>query len=217
MNRYFVAIRKDFILVKKFLPSLLGILLIFSAFMNSQLNVPIKDYLIFLLIEIFGVQLLFNYLSQLEDGEFGRNALIASPYGRKLYITSRYLFIAISFALIYVVYCVGSVLTKILNYYPYNLPDIHAVVMVMFVLSLWITINLLVYYRFGYAKMRIFSTIVMFLLPFAISIAVKEYSFNFNFLSLEQGTTFAILVILSILIYLVSMFVSIKLFEKRDL
>ncbi|QQY79626.1 ABC-2 transporter permease [Keratinibaculum paraultunense] len=104
MRRLIFSIRKDIILQKKYIIYLLPILTVAIIFINHNLQQPINDFMSFLLVEFFGIHILFNGLALLEDNEYERTYLIISPYCRDAIVIGRYLFLLIAFISIMLIY-----------------------------------------------------------------------------------------------------------------
>ncbi len=96
--------------------------------------------------------------------------------------------------------------------------DIFIVSLTLIFISIWDGLNLVLYYKFGYSKMKFIGTIFIFSTPFILPRITKYFeksihlssSLNINFASL-------IMIIVSIVIYLLSLYLSLKFFSKRDL
>ncbi|MBF1183325.1 MAG: ABC-2 transporter permease [[Eubacterium] sulci] len=218
MRTYFIAIRKDFILQKKIIFLLIPILSAASIFINYKLEGVVGQLMSFFLVELFGLHILFNSLSQLEDNEFGRNALVASPYCRKLFVLGRYMFLAFVFISIYILHNLVSFLTNLVGFCRFDHATIFIVGITLLFVSIWDSLNLTLYYKFGYSKMKIIGNLFIFSMPFILPQITKFLEKNIGLAFASDTNIIAlIMIVLGIIVYFISYNLSVKLFSKRDL
>lgn len=218
MRTYIIAVRKDLILQKKIILLLVPILSVASIFINYKLEGVVGQLMSFFLIELFGLHILFNGLSQLEDNEFGRNALVASPYCRKLFVSGRYMFLALAFISIYILHTLVSFLTNLVGFYSFDHVNIFIVGITLLFVSIWDGLNLTLYYKFGYSKMKLIGNVFIFSMPFILPQITKFFEKNIGVaFTSDTNILSLVMIILAIIVYFISYYLSIKLFSKRDL
>ena len=218
MRRFMYSIRKDIILQKKYILYLLPILTIAIIFLNYKLLQPVGDFMSFLLVEFFGVHILFNGLALLEDNEYGRTSLIIAPYCRDAIVIGRYLFLFIVFLSIVFIYLMISIITNFFNFYPVGYLNGMVLSITSVFISIWAGLNLSLYYKMGYKKMKVIGNVFIFLSPFILPAITQKLS---NSPLVSRINSFKnlpfVFICMALTIYLSSCIYSIKVFERRDL
>ncbi|HGI0432105.1 TPA: ABC-2 transporter permease [Streptococcus pyogenes] len=216
---YLLSVRKDIILQKKYLLILTPLLIIANIFICNKLDGVVGELMGIFLIELFGIHVIFNSLCQAEDNEFGRNALIVSPYSRKGFVLGRYLFIALLFMYIYALNIIASNISNIVFLkFSFQKANLMMLSITALFLSFWNGINLTLYYKFGYSKMKILGNILVFLTPFILPTMTKYIETKINLsINFDPILLIVIFMILSFIMYIVSAMLSLYFFSKRDL
>lgn len=218
MRRFIYSIRKDIILQKKYILYLLPILTVAIIFISQKLQQPVGDFMSFLLVEFFGIHILFNGLALLEDNEYGRTSLIISPYCRDAIVVGRYLFLLIVFLSIMLIYILVSIITNFLNFYPVGYLNGMVLSITSIFISIWIGINLSLYYKMGYKKMKVIGNVLIFLSPFILPVMTEKLSHSPLVSKIDSFKSLSFLFIcMALIIYLGSCIYSLKVFERRDL
>lgn len=210
----FQLVKKDFLLVKKYVL----IMLIFCIFVPPFLILRLPEYaglMGFVLITIYSVFMLLQYIS-LKETQFPKASafLCALPYPREVVVLSRYIFCFIIFFMCCLLFGIETLVFPQLGTIGFTLP-----VMLFLVISLILSIYLPVHYRLGFEKTKFFFIIVIMASSFLFPLLVKiAGGIDISFFALLNPTIFLSGVILfSISILVVSVIISMQIYKKVDL
>lgn len=210
----FSLIKKDFLIVKKYVGIMLIVSFLIPPFMIWR-TPEAAGSMGFTLAVIFSIFMLTQYVS-LKEHQYPKatTLLCATPYPRRLIVLSKYCFCLI----IYVVCCLIFEIDTLI------FPQLGAFNVKMAVITLLaIVILLSVYfpalYKLGYEKTKFIFVIIIMASPVLFAFLFKsDNTIKFDFLDTISTTQISILgIIFSILIFSISATLSIKFFEKRDL
>lgn len=214
----FKLLKKDFLIVKKYVFIMSAAVVIIPLFMLWQApEHPWGEG--FALAIIFPVYMLLQYLS-LKEYQFPKAAtlLCSMPFSRKMMVLSKYIFCV----LMYVICCI---IYGLVNLFIPSLGEISLEIyaLVFFVLSVVIGIYLPVHYKFGYEKAKIVYFIVIVTSPVLIAYSFKFIKFNIddfsvdNFSKLPTLVIYGGLVVLGFVILTISALLSVKIYENAEL
>lgn len=202
-------IKKDLSLVKSNKRAVIvGIIMfILLSIMNRDIN-----WSYFLLIEMFSL-----HLSTFSYDEFSNFYSYAScmPNGRKNIVKSKYVGIGI---LIIVFSIIGSLFSVLFGTLELNIL-IENIIGEIFFGSTVISITYPVYFKYGIEKGRtvsFISCLIILLIGVGIS-KFQDLSLGNSFITFFDNFAFVILPSISIIFYVVSYIVSLKIFTKKDL
>jgi len=213
----FDLVKKDFILAKKYWLLMLIFVTGAPIYVETQTHAMSGGLLGFLVTVLLAEYMLFNSVSISEDKYKGAALLSATPYTRKTLVKAKYLFIAGIFIGCYILYTITAFL----------LPDY---IVMLNLLTLGISfLTVTVYYgvivplqyRFGYEKVRYISFFAIFAVPFLFPYIWKRIQSR----TIDWQTMFLFPPViqellpffLALLIGLISMAVSIRIYSQKDL
>ncbi|SHO52436.1 ABC-2 transporter permease [Anaerocolumna xylanovorans] len=210
----FQLVRKDFLLVKKYVLIMITIYIIFPLFLVWRLP-EYAGILGFVLITIYSVFMLLQYVSLKETQYPKASALLcALPYPRKDVVLSRYIFCLIIYLVCCLVFGIETLMFPRLGTFGFTMP-----VMLFLVISLILSIYLPVHYKLGFEKTKIFFIIIIMASSFAFPQFIEIKSgIYLSFLDMLSPTILLGGVILfSIIILAVSATISMQIYKKADL
>ncbi len=207
-------VKKDFLLVKKYVLIMIGLCIILPPFLISSIP-EYAGIMGFVLISIYSVFMLLQYVI-LKETQFPKASalLCALPYSRKDFVLSKYVFCIIIYLACCMVFSFETLVFPQLGSLGVTMP-----VMLFLVISLILSVYLPVHYKLGCEKTKIIFAIVIMLFSFVFPQILKIVSsLNLSFIDLQNT---AILlsgaILLSIIILMVSVTISMKIYQKADL
>ena len=203
-------IKKDFMLLKKYVLFIIVILFVLPAALvakSSEVNL-VQSTLAFAFEVIYSEFLICRYLA-MKEYQYPKAAsfLCTLPYTRNMQVASKYLIYGIVF-----VFCCGAYWIDTL-FVP-NLAKLNSGLMIpgLFAASVLYSIYVPVQYQFGYDKSKL---IVMFLLiVFPLLIANTNMAMAMELLS---GITFPVMLVSALAALALSVMVSVKIFNGKEL
>ncbi|BCA37059.1 MULTISPECIES: ABC-2 transporter permease [Bacillus] len=208
---------KDIMLVKKYF----SILLIFAAiapiYLSTQLKLNDGGLIGFLLTVVFMEHILFGTISKFEDQYKGAALLCATPYTRSAFVKAKYLFLLVVFLCASIIRMIISIII------PSGIENlsINALGITFLVVSILFGILLPFQFKFGFDKTRMISFIVVFLTPFVAPTLIKEIQLSHLNFTLPLPFPSIIMAwmpcLISIVISIISMIISLKIYAKKDL
>lgn len=209
----FNLVKKDLILAKKYLAILFVFSIIAPIFIEMKTEFMSGGFLGFFITALFTQYMLFNTVSMMEHKSKGSVLLCATPYTRKALVKAKYLFILVIFI------CNCLIYTVTFYFIPTGIPMLNASI---FGISLLILVTIFgavipLQYQFGYEETKYISWFFVFISPFVLPIIIKLLKSNnispkFSF---PFGNLF--LYFLALIIGLVSMVMSIRIYSKKNL
>ncbi|MDM5186163.1 ABC-2 transporter permease [Bacillus sp. DX4.1] len=210
-------VMKDFILVKKYFLILLVYATIAPIYISTQLHLNDGGLVSFLLTVIVMELILFSTLSKFEDQYKGAALLCATPYTRNAFVKAKYLFLFVIFICVSIIRIITSVII------PSGIEklSVNALGITFLIFSILFGILLPVQFKFGYDKTKLISFFTVFLIPFVAPTLIKGVqsshigfttTFPFSSIVLAWMPCF-----ISIVICLISMVISLKIYAKKDL
>ncbi len=210
----FLLIKKDFILIKKYVLIMIGVCLFFPLFILWRLP-EYAGIMSLVLTTIFSVFMLLQYVSLKEHQYTKASALLcAAPYPRSLLVIAKYCFCMTIFIFCCAVFAVQAMLFPALGGF-----HIEAASMLFLVIAAFLGIYLPAQYYFGYEKTKLFFFIIIMASPFFFPQLLKLEG-RLGFLENVIGhptllTCTAALFGAAILI--ISALVSVRIYAKADL
>lgn len=210
-------VKKDFILVKKYLLLMVAFVVIAPIFVTSKINLGHGNFVGFLMIALLVEYLLFSTVSTLEDKYKGSALLCATPYTRDRLVKAKYIFILIIFILTYIIYTITAFIAPA----PIQKLDIFTLGICFLIMTIFFAVIIPVQYKFGYGKTMYISYGIIFITPFLLPSIVKWLqSKNINFqmaISLPQVIQNLLLYFIALMIGFISMELSIHIYSKKNL
>ncbi|EJV73727.1 ABC-2 transporter permease [Bacillus cereus] len=208
---------KDILLVKKYFFILLVFAAIAPIYLSTQLQLNDGGLIGFLLTVVFMEHILFGTISKFEDQYKGASLLCATPYTRSAFVKAKYLFLFVVFLCASIIRMITSIIM------PSGIENlsINALGITFLVVSILFGILLPFQFKFGFDKARMISFIVVFLIPFVAPTLIKEIQLSHLNFTLSLPFPSIIMVwmpcLISIVISIISMIVSLKIYAKKDL
>lgn len=214
----FHLVKKDLILAKKYLLVMLIFAVVAPIFFYSKLRFSNGSFASFLITVLFMEYILFNMVSMQEDKYGGSALLCTTPYTRNGVIKAKYLYVLVIFIGCFLLYNLATAIGSSTGLARLN---IYSVGIALLIISVFFGILIPIQTKFGYEKTKYIFFILIFLTPFILPAIIEWYqstNFNINFsLSLPQTVKVWMPFVISILIGLISMIISIRIFSKKNL
>ncbi|AZJ24312.1 ABC-2 transporter permease [Bacillus wiedmannii] len=208
---------KDIMLVKKYFSILLVFAAIAPIYLSTQLKLNDGGLIAFLLTVVFMEHILFGTISKFEDQYKGATLLCATPYTRSAFVKAKYLFLLVVFLCASIIQMITSIII------PSGIENlsINALGITFLVVSILFGILLPFQFKFGFDKTRMISFIVVFLTPFVAPTLIKEIQLSHLNFTLPLPFPSIIMAwmpcLISIVISIISMIISLKIYAKKDL
>ncbi|WIG15746.1 ABC-2 transporter permease [Bacillus thuringiensis] len=208
---------KDIMLVKKYFSILLVFAAIAPIYLSTQLKLNDGGLIGFLLTVVFMEHILFGTISKFEDQNKGATLLCATPYTRSAFVNAKYLFLLVVFLCASIIRMITSIII------PSGIENlsINALGITFLVVSTLFGILLPFQFKFGFDKTRMISFIVVFLTPFVAPTLIKEIQLSHLNFTLPLPFPSIIMAwmpcLISIVISIISMIISLKIYAKKDL
>ncbi|MEJ9176572.1 ABC-2 transporter permease [Bacillus cereus] len=208
---------KDIMLVKKYFSILLVFAAIAPIYLSTQLKLNDGGLIGFLLTVVFMEHILFGTISKFEDQYKGATLLCATPYTRSAFVKAKYLFLLVVFLCASIIRMITSIII------PSGIENlsINALGITSLVVSILFGILLPFQFKFGFDKTRMISFIVVFLTPFIAPTLIKEIQLSHLNFTLPLPFPSIIMAwmpcLISIVISIISMIISLKIYAKKDL
>lgn len=209
----FHLLKKDFLIVKKYVLIMFIVATIIPPFMLAK-TPEYGGTLGFVLSAIFAIFMLLQYVS-LKEYQFPKAStlLCATPFPRKLMVLSKYIFCIT----IYITCCVIFVIETLI-FPQLGTADIELFLFPFFVISVFIGVYLPIQYKLGYEKTKFTFMVVIMASPVILPYFLKTGLLNFNFLFVDSSSfVYGGIVLVSLMILAISAFLSVKIYNKIDL
>lgn len=209
----FHLIKKDFLIVKKYVLIMLVTAVLIPPFMLWR-TPEYTGILGFMLSVIFCVFMLVQYVT-LKEYQFPKAAtlLCATPFSRKMIVLSKYIFCIAIYVACCIIYAIETLVVPGLGTI-----DATLFLLMLLVTSVFIGIYLPVQYKLGYAKTKFVFAVVIMASPFILPQLMKMENVNLKFLSMYSPLIVYTSVFLFSLIFLiVSVILSMKFYSDTDL
>lgn len=216
----FYLVKKDFILAKKYLLFMFIFAVVGPIFIYPRLGFSNGSFTSFLIISLFVEYILFNMVSMQEDKYRGSALLCTTPHTRNGVIKAKYLFILVIFIGCFLLFNLAAAIGSSTGLARLN---IYSVGIALLIISVFFGILIPIQTKFGYEKTKYIFFIIIFLTPFILPAIIEWYqsqslNFNINFnIPIPQAVKDWIPFVISILMGLISMIISIRIFSKKNL
>ncbi|WP_146552688.1 ABC-2 transporter permease [Rummeliibacillus sp. SL167] len=208
---------KDFLLVKKHLLFLFLFTIFLPIYVTSQLNVPNKGFIVFFTLVIMLEYGLYSQVSKIEDSSKGAAFICATPYTRKSFVESKYLFLLIVFMFVVVIQMITSFLVPAVA----DGITISNIGGTFLAVSITFSILIPLQFKFGFDNIKIILYSFIILTPFIFPTIMRwfeSHNFKFSFnLSLPYHAQLWIPYFLAVMIAFISVHLSIHIFSEKDL
>lgn len=209
-------IKKDFLLVKKYLLPFIIFAIVAPIFINANSTVNI-GILSFFMTAIVLEYVLNSMIWQLEDKYKGSVLLCATPYTRKALVEAKYLLVFVIFICNCIIYAITAFIVPV-NVTKINISEIGISLLIV---AVFFDITIPALYKFGFIKLRNILFIIVFIVPIAggyIAKGVQSNNINFQYIaSLPKIVQNLGPYVLTLIITLISMALSIRIYSRKDL
>lgn len=210
----FHLIKKDFLIVKKYVLIMLVTAVLIPPFMLWRTPEYNTGILGFMLSVIFCVFMLVQYVT-LKEYQFPKAAtlLCATPFSRKMIVLSKYIFCIAIYVACCIIYAIETLVVPGLGTI-----DVTLFLLMLLVTSVFIGIYLPVQYKLGYAKTKFVFAVVIMASPFILPQLMKMENVNSKFLSmLSPLIVYTSVFLFSLIFLIVSVILSMKFYSETDL
>lgn len=209
----FALLKKDFLIVKKYVLIMLLFIFLIPPFMRWR-TPTFTGVLGFALSVIFAVFMLLQYVS-LKEYQFPKAAtlLCATPFSRKATVLSKYIFCMIIYAICCISFGIETLVIPGLG-----TADTMVFALMFLVISVFIGAYLPMQYKLGYEKTKFAFMVVIMASPFVVPLLMKMESLNLDFLSMFS--TYLIcggIFLVGVAVLAISAAVSVKIYNEADL
>lgn len=211
-------VKKDFLLAKKYWVVMLIAAIALPVFIHTKITFFSEaGFLPFFLSSLYIIFLLFSTVSMMEDKYRGAAHLCATPYTRNAVVRSKYLFIIAIFLGCYLLYTLTALFSPI----KISMLGISDIGRAFLIITVVFGVIIPVQYRFGYEKSRYIFFFLIFLTPFILPNIMKLLQNNEaevgDLLSFPQSIMGLLLVLIALVIGLISLKISIRIYSKKCL
>ena len=209
----FALLKKDFLIVKKYVLIMLLFIFLIPPFMRWR-TPEFTGVLGFVLSVIFAVFMLLQYVSLKEyQSPKAATLLCATPFTRKAMVLSKYIFCM----MIYVICCIAfEIETLVIP--GLGTADITMFALMFLVTALFIGVYLPVQYKLGYEKTKFAFVVVIMASPIILPLLMRMDGLNLGFLStLSPYLICGGIVLIGFMFLAISASLSVKIYTKADL
>ncbi len=209
----FALLKKDFLIVKKYVLIMLFFIILIPPVMRWR-TPEFTGVLGFILSVIFAVFMLLQYVS-LKEYQFPKAAalLCAAPFSRNAVVLSKYLFCMTVYVTCCIVFGIETLVIPGLG-----TADITLFALMFLVTAVFVSLYLPVQYKFGYEKTKIVFMAVIMASPVILPLLLRMEGFKLNIFSRISPYLISGGIVLTGTAFLaVSEFLSMKIYAKADL
>lgn len=207
-------IRKDFLLVKKYIfPSMILPILI-PIFFSFRAPVILGFTAIMMSVMLTGVLMLGNVLIEEEKYPKAEMLLCTSPYTRKMMVLEKYIFILIILVYCYMSYNIAAILIPGIQYL-----DIKLILTVSLIATVLFGAYIPLQNQWGIQKTKLVLSVSVFVVPLLLTSIknIGEGLININNFMIEPSAMqYIILLLASLFLGSISFYVSNKIYSKKD-
>ncbi|MCH5344419.1 MAG: ABC-2 transporter permease [Acetatifactor sp.] len=209
----FALLKKDFLIVKKYVLFMLIVAVIIPPFMLWRAP-EFTGVLGFMLSVIFVDFMLLQYVS-LKEYQFPKAAtlLCAMPFPRKMMVLSKYIFCMAIYVICCIIFGIETLIIPKLG-----TSNIKLFALMFLVTSVLISVYLPIQYKLGYEKTRFAFVVVYMASPVILPLLMKMEILSLNFLSMFSP--FLVnggIVIIGFVVLVISAYISTEIYDKADL
>ena len=210
----FHLIKKDFLIVKKYVFIMLVTAVLIPPFMLWRTPEYNTGILGFMLSVIFCVFMLVQYVT-LKEYQFPKAAtlLCATPFSRKMIVLSKYIFCIAIYVACCIIYAIETLVVPGLGTI-----DVTLFLLMLLVTSVFIGIYLPVQYKLGYEKTKFAFVVIIMASPVLTAALLKMDGMNFDtLLTAPPIFVYGGMILAGIIFLIISACLSIKFYNKADL
>lgn len=209
-------VRKDFLIVKKYVLLMLAVCVFIPPFMMWRINdATYVGSMSFILAAIFSVFMLLQYVS-LKENQYAKAStlLCATLYPRKLLVLSKYVFGLLIYGACCLIFWAETLLFPVLGGFHIELSAV-----MFLVVALFLGIYLPVQYKLGYETTKFAFFIIIMASPFIVPQLLKmQGGANwYPLIALSPSILSAGAILIGVIVLAVSAGISVKVYCKADL
>ncbi|WP_461207635.1 ABC-2 transporter permease [Clostridium sp. DL1XJH146] len=213
----FNLVKKDFILVKKYLLFLFIFAVVAPIFITTNINSSGGGFISFFITVLFLEYVIFNTVLRLEDKYKGSSLLCTTPYTRDTLVKAKYLVVLVVFICTYIIYTITTFFTPIgmenIDTYTFGI----SLLIITICFGIWIPLQ----YKFGFEKTKYILAAIIFISPFLIPNIVswlQSTNISVSIISLFSETIqISLIYMLTFLMGFSSIILSVHIYSKKDL
>lgn len=211
----FSLVKKDFLIIKKYVGLMLIVSFLIPPFLLLRVPEEAAGSIGFIFTIIFG---LFMLTQQAALKEYqcpkATTLLCAAPYPRKLVVLSKYCFCLIIYAACCLIFLIDTFIFPKLGTF-----NVKMAVVTFLAVTIFLSVYFPVHYKLGYEKTKFAFAIAIVISPYLSAYLLRpENAAKIDFLAAVPTTAIIIGgIMISLAILLVSLVLSVKIFEKSDL
>lgn len=209
----FHLIRKDFLIVKKYVLIMVMAAIAIPPFMLWRAP-EYAGIFGFTFSIIFSVFMLLQYVS-LKEYQFPKAAtlLCSTPFSRKMMVLSKYIICIAMYITCCIVFGIETLFISGLGVF-----NVKLCMLMFLVVSAFIGIYLPVQYKLGYEKTKFAFVVVIMASPFIFPQLLKLESLNLDFFQkVSPFVIYGSIITISLIVLTVSALLSIKIYDDEDL
>ncbi len=207
-------IRKDFLLVKKYVLFCMILPILIPIFFSFRAPIILGLTAIIMSVMITGVLMLGNVLIEEEKYPKAEMLLCTSPYTRKMMVLEKYIFL-----LLVVVYCCVAYNAAALFFRNIEYLDIKLMLTVLLIATVLFGAYIPLQYRWGIQKTKVILSFSAFVVPLLLA-SIENIGTGFipmnHLIKTPSAMQYIILLIASVLLGSISFYVSNKIYSKKD-
>jgi hypothetical protein len=205
-------IRKDFVIVRKYVWLMFGVVLLIPPFILWRIPEELTGSISFAISAVFAVILLLMYVSLKEFQYTKATALLcAAPIPRRLIVLAKYGFCLTVFAASTLIYGLETLLFPQLG--ELNIKMLMGTFVGIFLL---VSVYLPIQFKFGYEKSKFFFMLVIMLSPFLLPQLIKSIQIP-QWVDIRSTPVLLTGVTLGVMMITLSVLISMTIFNKKDL
>ena len=210
----FQLVKKDFLIVKKYVLLMVAVCILFPIFLMSR-STEYAGILGYVLVTVISIFMLLQYVS-IKETQYPKAStlLCALPFSRKSVVLSKYIFCIVIYAGCSLIFWLEALIFPVLQTVSYKIP-----VILFLILSICLGIYFPIQFKLGYERTKMFFVVVIMASPigFAQFLKITE-NLNIEFLSNITPTLLLIgSLLISVVILIISSVISIKIYSKAEL
>ena len=209
----FALLKKDFLIVKKYVLIMIVVAALIPPFMRWQ-TPEFSGAFGFILSVIFSVFMLLQYVS-IKEYQFPKAAtlLCAAPFSRKMMVLSKYVFCMVIYSACCIIYGMETLLIPELG-----TPDIRLFVLMLLAISVFIGVYLPVQYKWGFDRTKYIFTVVIIASPMYLPVLMRANRADPGLLAaLSPAAFYGGVVLIGLAVLAVSASLSVAIYAKADL
>ena len=206
-------VKKDFILVKKYVLFMAAVCFLLPVFLLSRLP-EFAGPLTFFISVVYSIFLLLQYVF-LKEYQSPKASLLlcASPYPRRLMVLGKYGFCLVLYAASSLIYWINTQIFPGLGRFHWEMA-----VLVFFIVTIFYSIYIPLEYRLGFERTKFITMFIIMACPFVAPFILQKGAVIQDYIQLLPPVLFyGIVLFISLLALVISACLSVYFYEHADL